>query len=165
MDLDTFKNTLIPLRGKLIHYSQKLLGNEDDAEDVVQEAYLKLWNVRERLGEYRSVEALAMQVTKNLSIDKLRTGKINADEREIVELHTTIKTPFEQLEQSDAVNHIRMLIEKLPNLQQMIIRMKDIEGYELDEIAAITGTQLEAVRVNLSRARKKVREQFLAIYK
>ena len=72
-------------------------------------------------------------------------------------------SPEVLLEQQDTVEVIRRIIEKLPTLQQSIIRMKDVEGYELFEIAEITGTQVEAVRVNLSRARKKVREQFLMI--
>ena len=67
----------------------------------------------------------------------------------------------EELEQHDTVARIRWLISKLPSLQQTIIRMKDVEGYELAEIAEITGTQVEAVRVNLSRARKKIREQLM----
>ena len=59
------------------------------------------------------------------------------------------------------VGRVRFLISKLPTLQQVIIRMKDIEGYELAEIAEITGSQVEAVRMNLSRARKKIREQLM----
>jgi putative RNA polymerase ECF-type sigma factor len=57
------------------------------------------------------------------------------------------------------------LIAQLPALQQTIIRMKDVEGYELAEIAEITATPVENVRVNLSRARKKIREQFLQLNK
>ena len=71
----------------------------------------------------------------------------------------------EELEQHDTVARIRWLISKLPSLQQTIIRMKDIEGYELAEIAEITATPVENVRVNLSRARKKIREQFLQLNK
>ena len=74
-------------------------------------------------------------------------------------------TPEQLLEQHDAVAIIGRLIQQLPTLQQCIIRMKDVEGYELSEIAQITGTQIESVRVNLSRARKKVREQFLMLNK
>ena len=74
-------------------------------------------------------------------------------------------TPEQLLEQHDAAAIIGRLIQQLPTLQQCIIQMKDVEGYELSEIAQITGTQIESVRVNLSRARKKVREQFLMLNK
>ena len=64
-----------------------------------------------------------------------------------------------------AAARIRQLISQLPAVQQTIIRMKDVEGYEIGEIAEITGSQVEAIRSNLSRARKKIREQFLLLNK
>ena len=87
------------------------------------------------------------------------------EELESVTLVSDAVSPDEQLEQRDAAECIRHLIAQLPALQQTIIRMKDVEGYELAEIAEITATPVENVRVNLSRARKKIREQFLQLNK
>ncbi|RHJ81800.1 RNA polymerase sigma factor [Parabacteroides sp. AM08-6] len=165
MELETFKITVLPLREKLFNISRKLTEDKADAEDIVQEAFLKLWSIREKLDGYQSVEALAIQVTKNLTIDKLRVRRPEGPDIETLALDSGNRSPAEELEQQDAVTRIRQLIEKLPSLQQTIIRMKDVEGYELTEIAEITGTQVEAVRVNLSRARKKIREQFLQLNK
>jgi len=165
MELEKFKITIIPLREKLLNFSCKLMDDRAEAEDVVQEAFLKLWCIRHKLDEYRSVEALAMQVTKNLALDKLRARRPEGVPVENLQLETGPADPARRLEEQDAVERIRNLIGQLPSLQQAIIRMKDIEGYELAEIAEITGTQIEAVRVNLSRARKRVREQFLQLNK
>lgn len=165
MELETFKITVIPLRDKLINFSLKLIQEKADAEDIVQEAFLKLWYIREKLDGYHSVEALAMQVTKNLALDKLRARHPEGPDITSLALDSGYRPPDEQLEQQDAAARIRQLISQLPTLQQTIIRMKDVEGYELAEIAEITGTQIEAVRVNLSRARKKIREQFLQLNK
>lgn len=165
MELETFKITVLPLREKMLNFSLKLTDDRADAEDIVQEAFLKLWYIRDKLDEYQSVEALVMQVTKNLSLDKLRTRKPVGPDIETISMDSGMKTPAEQLEQQEAVDQVRQLIDRLPSLQQTIIRMKDVEGYELSEIAEITGTQIEAVRVNLSRARKKIREQFLQLNK
>ena len=151
MELETFKITVLPLRQKMLNFSRRLVEDAADAEDVVQEAFIKRWYIREKLDAYHSVEALAMQVTKNLSLDKIKLSEA--------------VSPDEQLEQKDAAECIRRLIAQLPTLQQTIIRMKDIEGYELAEIAEITATPVENVRVNLSRARKKIREQFLQLNK
>ena len=156
MELETFKITVLPLRQKMLNFSRRLVEDAADAEDVVQEAFIKLWYIREKLDAYHSVEALAMQVTKNLSLDKIKLRKPQISEA---------VSPDEQLEQKDAAECIRRLIAQLPTLQQTIIRMKDIEGYELAEIAEITATPVENVRVNLSRARKKIREQFLQLNK
>jgi len=165
MELETFKSTVLPLRDKLLKYSVKLTDDGADAEDIVQEAFLKLWYIRDRLDGYQSVEALSVQVVKNLCLDKLRSKRMDRMPENSESILADAVTPEQLLEQHDAVAIIGRLIQQLPTLQQCIIRMKDVEGYELSEIAQITGTQIESVRVNLSRARKKVREQFLMLNK
>lgn len=165
MELETFKITVLPLRDKLINFSLKLMQEKADAEDIVQEAFLKLWYIREKLDGYNSVEALAMQVTKNLALDKLRARRPEGPDIDTLSLDSGYRSPAEQLEQQDAAARIRQLIGQLPAVQQTIIRMKDVEGYEIAEIAEITGSQVEAIRSNLSRARKKIREQFLLLNK
>lgn len=163
MELETFKSTVLPLRDKLLKYSVKLTDDGADAEDIVQEAFLKLWYIRDRLDGYQSVEALSVQVVKNLCLDKLRSKRMDRMPENSESILADTVTPEQLLEQHDAVAIIGRLIQQLPTLQQCIIRMKDVEGYELSEIAQITGTQIESVRVNLSRARKKVREQFIML--
>ena len=163
MELETFKITVLPLREKMFNLSRKLIEETADAEDIVQEAFLKLWDIRDKLDQYDSVEALAMMIVRNLTLDRLRTRKPKGAELDNLLLDSGLMNPAEQLEQQDAVACIRRLIAGLPALQQTIIRMKDVEGYETDEIAEITGTQPEAIRVNLSRARKKIREQYLLL--
>ena len=157
----TFKITVLPLREKLINISWRMIEDRSDAEDIVQETFLKLWQIREKLDGYNSVEALAVQVVKNLALDKLKQHRPEGTDIALLSLDSGTRNPAEELEQHDTVARIRWLISKLPSLQQTIIRMKDVEGYELAEIAEITGTQVEAVRVNLSRARKKIREQLM----
>ena len=65
MELETFKITVLPLREKLINISWRMIEDRSDAEDIVQETFLKLWQIREKLDGYNSVEALAVQVVKN----------------------------------------------------------------------------------------------------
>ena len=164
--MDIYKTKIIPLREKLIAYSVKLAGGQVEAEDIVQDVFLKLWTMRESLERYDSVEALAFTVTKNKTLDELkrsRSESIENIEWSGVYADTATPDPETMAEQKDMVNHVKRLIAALPTLQQSIIRMKDVEGYELSEIAAITGTLPEAVRTNLSRARKKIREQLIKL--
>lgn len=161
MELETFKKIILPLRERLLLISLRLIEDQEDAEDIVQEIFLKLWLMRNQLDTYRSIEALAVTMTRNLTLDKIKLRKPVANETELLRQDTEERSPAEELEQKDAAGCIRRLIENLPTLQQTIIRMKDIEGYELSEIAEITGTQIESVRSNLSRARKRVREEYL----
>ncbi len=160
MNKNVFINRVSILRDSMIRVSLRLLGNEEDAEDVVQEVFLKLWTIREQLSDIENVEGYVTQMTKNLSLDKLRVKKQNEDITESVVNHSGTDLEKE-LENSEQVDRIGIIIETLPTLQQMIIKMHDIEELENEEIAKITGTSVSAIRMNLSRARKKVREIYL----
>ncbi|MDR2086289.1 MAG: sigma-70 family RNA polymerase sigma factor [Dysgonamonadaceae bacterium] len=159
MQSERFKSTIIPLRQTLFRAAMKWLQQEEEAEDVVQETMLRLWNIREQLPAISNPAAFAMQITKNSCIDRLRSRRENT-EADDFHLGAENETPYSEMEKNDTVGLVKQIIEHLPELQKIIIRMRDIEGYELQEIAEITGAQVSAVTVNLSRARKKVREQF-----
>jgi RNA polymerase sigma-70 factor (ECF subfamily) len=161
MSQERFKAEILPIRDKLFHIAHKLLPEEEDAEDAVQEVLLKLWNTRDSLGSYDNVAAFATTVTKNHCLDKLRVKKRTDTLDDIHYLHEASDNPYLQLERSNTEEVLRKIIEQLPPLQQTIIRMKDMEEYEVEEIAEITGTKPDAIRVNLSRARKKVREEYI----
>jgi RNA polymerase sigma-70 factor (ECF subfamily) len=161
MQSERFKTTIIPLRQTLFRAALKWLHQAEEAEDVVQETMLRLWNMREQLPALSNPAAFAMQITKNSCIDRLRACRENT---EAGDWQLTVnETPYSETEKNDTAGLVRQIIDRLPELQQTIIRMRDIEGYELQEIAEITGTQVSAVTVNLSRARKKVREQLTQI--
>jgi RNA polymerase sigma factor, sigma-70 family len=164
MELDTFKTAIIPLREKLLAYTTKLADNQVDAEDIVQDVFLKLWSIRDKLDDYDNVEALALKITKNKTLDELKCSRYKNQEileKSAYNAFRTASDPAMITECKDMVDHVKRLIGALPSLQQTIVRMKDVEGYELSEIAAITGTQIEAVRNNLSRARKRIREKLM----
>lgn len=160
MELKEFKITVLPLRPKLLNYARKLTESPEDAEDAVQEVLLKLWNNRLELDQYRSIEAFAMTLTYHVCIDLWRRSRDNSS---IDRLQTEAdgRTPDHLLELKDEARLIRAIIESLPPLQRTIMRMKDVEEYESEEIAQITGCSAEAIRSNLSRARKKVRDIYL----
>ncbi|MCR6503799.1 RNA polymerase sigma factor [Bacteroides muris (ex Fokt et al. 2023)] len=161
MELKEFKITVLPLRAKLLSYARKLTDAPEDAEDAVQEVLLKLWNKRLELNQYRSIEAFAMTLTHNTCIDMWRCKRNDNQSLDIVQAASPAGTPEQLLEIKDEICLMHEIINSLPHLQRTIMRMKDIEGYETDEIAEITGCRPEAIRSNLSRARKKVRDIYL----
>lgn len=161
MSQERFKAEILPIRDKLFHIANKLLQEEEDAEDAVQEVLLKLWHSRDSLDRYDNAAAFATTVTKNHCLDKLRAKKRIDSLDDTHHLRELNDNPYLQLERKNTEEVLRKIIEQLPELQQAIIRMKDMEEYEVEEIAQITGTKPDAVRVNLSRARKKVREAYI----
>ncbi|MCE5173898.1 MAG: sigma-70 family RNA polymerase sigma factor [Bacteroidales bacterium] len=163
MNPEQFKTNVLPLRDKLFFTAKKLLEEEQDSEDTVQEVFLRLWHMRDSLEHYDNLIAFATTMTKNLCIDKIRVrGRMNSLEEEMFR-QAGPDNPYLQLERKDTNEILHAIIEKLPPLQKAIIKMKDIEEYEIEEIAEITGSQAEAIRMNLSRARKKVREEYIKI--
>ena len=160
MEQAQFKKEVLPLRERLLSYAERLLENKSDAEDVTQEVFLKLWHKRNDLGNYASIDALSVTMTKHLCLNRL---KINQREREDLDGLVLIDanlSPVEELEQKDSITKVERIIDQLPDLQQAVLRMKHIDGMEIDEIADLTGSTPEAIRMNLSRARRKVKEIF-----
>lgn len=161
MELKQFKIDVLPLRDKLLNYARKLTEDPSDAEDAVQEIMLKLWNMRQKLDEYQSIEALAMTMTPHLCMDIWRAKRPDSLSLEQVQAPSQSATPERLLEEKDEFRLMREIIDSLPTLQRTIIQMKDVQEYETEEIAEITGCSAEAIRSNLSRARKKVRDIYL----
>lgn len=162
MELERFKSTMMPLREKLQNFAKSMLTTEVDAEDAVQETYLRLWKVRSKLNNHPNVGGFAMQTLKNICIDRLRGEHYNVSLDNIT-IGESSATPYTYTEQNDNISIIRNIINTLPETQRQVILMRDVEGYELEEIADIMGTEPTAVRVNLSRARKTVRNKFISI--
>jgi len=161
MDKPGFNKLMTHLRPKLYRFALAFTKRIDEAEDVVQEIGIKLWERRNELYELRSVEAYAMSAVRNRCLDYARS--LHNQTEELIEACDAAheQTPYKSLEQADMVMFVRQLIVQLPEQQQMVIRLRDIEGYELEEIAQILGMNDSAVRVNLSRARQKIREKLL----
>lgn len=151
---------MLPLREKLVGYAFHLLGSREEAEDVVQELYLKLWRMRDNLDCYHSVEALAMHITKNLSLTRLKQQQ-SREEVALDEEYDTHCSAPPAGEGASEMEYMMQLMHSLPPIQQHVLMMRHVDGLEVKEIAGITGATPENIRVNLSRARKKMRELLL----
>ncbi len=164
MTVETFKIEVLPIKNKLYRFAKRLLKNATEAEDIVQEVFIRLWSRRERLSEYKSIEAFAMIITKNLCLDNLKSKRNKTGELTDKYERMTDATPYEKVELTDTYNKVQEIINTLPEQQKMIIHLRDIEGYEFNEIAEIVQISSNTIRVNLSRARKKVRETLSNTY-
>ncbi len=169
MDASEFKEKLIPVSRKIYRYANRLLSNAHDAEDVVQEIWMKLWDRRYQLGELKSIEAYAFRMTRNLCLDRIKLKKPQYyDDREDTayrfEEADSTPDPQRSLELKDTMEKVNRIIGDLPEQQQTLLQLREIEGMEYKEISAVTGLEVNTIRVNLSRARKKIRETLQNIY-
>jgi RNA polymerase sigma-70 factor (ECF subfamily) len=163
MTPEEFKIQVLPLKHKLFRLALRILGRVEEAEDLVQDAMIKLWTRRNELDNYTSIEAFAMTITKNLSLDRIRSKGFQAERLPEARVAAISGDRGEDYEKSDFAGFVRKVIEKLPEQQKSIMQMRDIEGMEYEEIAGVMELNVNAVRVNLSRARKKVRDTILKI--
>ncbi|MDR2938267.1 MAG: sigma-70 family RNA polymerase sigma factor [Prevotellaceae bacterium] len=161
MDKSGFNELMEHIRPKLYRFALSYTRRTDEAEDVVQEVSARLWEQRAELHALRSVEAYAMRAVHNRCLDYLRSPRSQATE--FTEEHDAAheQTPYASLEQADTAAFVQTLISRLPEQQQAVIRLREVEEYELDEIAEILDMNPGAVRTNLSRARQKLREELL----
>ena len=162
MVLEEFKTRVLPVKNKLYRFALRFLNNEDEAQDVVQEVFIKAWNQREDLHLYRSVEAWCMQVTRNLSLNRLKSGHYRHTQ-ELTDGQNAHDdpSPYDQAETRDVLQTIDQLLQRLPTAQQQVLQLRDMEGYAYQEISKILDMPLAQVKVNLFRARKALREQLI----
>jgi len=162
MNRESFSILVQQQSRKLYGFAFRILRNQEEAEDVVQDIFLKLWNMRERLSEYRSIEALAATMTRNHCIDLIRKQKIEYSVE--IDLNNysniSVNSPFDNMVMKESGMIIEGIIEKLPDNIRTVLRLHDIDGKTYEEIAEITGHNINNLRVNISRARKIIRDEF-----
>lgn len=131
-----------------------------EAEDAVQEIFIKLWNLGKKLDEYKNVNALAITMTKNHCIDQIRKKKITNDNNSDDYPQTVNSSPYDLLENRESGEILDTIIAGLPEIYREVIKLKEIEDLSYEEIAARTNQNINTLRVNLSRARKIIRDEF-----
>ena len=161
MPAPLFKQLLLPLYPRLQRVALRLLGNAEDAEDMVQEVNMKLWNKRDALPDVKDVEAYCVTLTKNMCIDRLRMAEMEkADVDEVPTMLAATDDVEAQVERHDAVEQVKQIIGTLPEHQQQVITLRDMEDCSFEEIVEQTGLTAVNIRMLLSRARKTIRERY-----
>ena len=151
----------MPRSRKIYSVTFSLTCNAQEAEDAVQDTYLKLWTKRDSLPEISNAEAYCVTLAKRVCYDRLRSRHIatcdGKPEYGLIPDDCDIGADIERKERAAS---IMRHVAKLPEKQRLVLVMRDIEDLEYDEISRATGLNETNVRVTLSRARKTLRQQF-----
>ncbi|MFA5972911.1 MAG: sigma-70 family RNA polymerase sigma factor [Lentimicrobiaceae bacterium] len=161
MTKEEFQKEVIPLGDKMYRMAYRLLGNSESAKDVLQELFLKLWEKRDELHKLSSIDAFACTVLKNKCLDKLRLQKPMVD---VEILHSQGNNPEAAFDHNEGISEIRKVIQLLPERQRLIMQMRDIDGCTFEEIATVTDTSENNIRVQLCIARRCVKEGLMKVY-
>ena len=155
MTTETFKDEVQAMRPMLLGVARGVLGSDEEAEDVVQDALLRLWQLRDE--PIRNVRGFARIVVRNLCLSKVRRKQVMVDIGKADIADETETTNNEQIDRMMA------LVDALPTMQQTVLRLRHMQDMSMADIASLIGTSESAVRQSLSRARRSILEQFTRI--
>ena len=172
--MTTFRTDILPLKDALYRLALRITMNREEAEDVVQETLIKLWNRREQWDTIENMEAFAITICRNLSLDHLKSKEnqhFSLDDTDSLpsEISTVFKspspTPFDYAVNQDNIALVHQIIVSLPEKQRSCIQLRDIEGKTYKEIAEILSISEEQVKVSIFRARQAIRERFKVLFR
>lgn len=161
----SFRNDILPLKNVLYRLARRITLNHEEAEDIVQDTMIKVWNKRDDWQEIDSIEAFSLTICRNLALDRIK--KVGNDSQMTADEDSgqadTAATPYERAVQQDRMETVKRIIDSLPEKQKSCMQLRDFEGKTYREIAGILGVSEEQVKVNIFRARQTVKKKFKEI--
>jgi len=161
MTKEEFQREVVPMGEKMYRLAYRILGDSDSAKDALQDLFLKLWEKRGELRKLTNIEAFACTILKNRCLDKLRLQKPTVDTEVLKNEWHDPETIFENEEGADQV---RRIMRRLPAKLRKIMEMRDIDCCTFEEIGELLNMTVNNVRVQLSHARKQVKDELKKIY-
>ena len=163
MKQEELQSILPQLRPRLVALATRYLNDSDEAEDIVQDAMLKLWMLRKQL--IGNVEGFAVVLVRNLALNRLRRLRRThtLTEMELIELESMTDSDADRATTDEQVAQLLSLIDTLPDRQRTILRLHDLEGMDYTDLAQLTGMPTAALRQTISRTRRHLRMRFMAI--
>lgn len=155
-----FRDNILPLKDKLFRLALRITLNREEAEDIVQDTLLRVWEKRETWSQIESIEAYCTTICRNLALDRnsaARNSNLRLNEQ--MDTPPLSPTPFEELNQREQLEMTQRLMDDLPELWRSIMLLRNVEGKRYDEIATILSISESQVKVYLHRARTRLREQ------
>ena len=151
------------VRPRLIFFAKGFVGEgAATAEDMVQDAIIKLWSAGQ-VNDIRNPEAMLRYILRNVCLDYIKLKKNNSERLDSDYKAYISESPQKDAETREEISFVYALIRNLPDEQMMVVRLRDIMGFEMQEIAMVLDTTEGNVRTLLSRARKRLREQLKQI--
>ncbi|MBO5903037.1 MAG: sigma-70 family RNA polymerase sigma factor [Tidjanibacter sp.] len=160
MNQREFSEKLLPMKQLIFRYALGLVGSREEAEDITQDVYAKLWERCEELDMVSNLQGYVLGTTRNLALDRIKRRR-RFDQR--VEVMRHEERVSRQPDGFDIKELLAQVVATLPDKQQTIFHLRDVEGKEMTDIAATVGVDEPTVRVLLSRARKTIREEMQKI--
>lgn len=156
---DLFTQRILPIKDKLFRFALHLLRNVQEAEDLVQDIMVRVWSKKEEWAVWQNVEGYCMTAVRNGALDQLRKKKLlSVPEQKALHISSSDNDPCEHIMNKEVFIRIRKCVEALPDNQQRVVHLREIEGFSYHEIAALLDMSLDQVKINLFRGRNAIKK-------
>ncbi|MBR7157988.1 MAG: RNA polymerase sigma factor [Bacteroidales bacterium] len=156
MTSQKFSTEYLPLAPMLYRIAFHILEQQDEAEDAVQETFLKLWEIRDKLDDVESAKAYSIRILKNECLDRLRKAKKSVPADQVL-VREPISPTDEQIDARRRLEKVLGAIKSLPDSQKQVLLLRTVEGLSYEEISKKMGMSQLTLRVLLTRARGALR--------
>ena len=156
MTSQKFSTEYLPLAPMLYRIAFHILEQQDEAEDAVQETFLKLWEIRDKLDDVESAKAYSIRILKNECLDRLRKAKKSVSAEQVL-AKEPISPADEQIDAKRRLEKVLGAIKSLPDSQKQVLLLRTVEGLSYGEISEKMGMSQLTLRVLLTRARGALR--------
>ena len=160
----SFQNDILPMKNELFRLALRITLNRAEAEDIVQDTMLKVWNRRNDWAQIESIEAFCLTICRNLALDRMKRMDNQAEtleDHQDTADYSYAANPEEQTVQRDRIQLVRRLLDQLPEKQRCCMQLRDFEGKSYRDIAVVMGITEQQVKVNIFRARQAVKKELL----
>lgn len=165
MRIISFQNDILPMKNQLYRLALRITLDSAEAEDIVQETLIKVWNNRQSWQDIDNMEAYCFTICRNLALDSIKKNSNNNESLDDTSADhpDNANTPSEQAIEDDQMRIVRNIVDNLPEKQKSCIQLRDFEGKSYKEIARILGMTEEQVKINIFRGRQTIKQRFLLL--
>lgn len=161
MNTPSFRHDILPLKDTLFRLALRITLNREEAEDIVQDTLIKVWNRRDDWAGIANLEGFCLTICRNLALDRIKQkNHLTASLADVGQRHDTNQGPYEQMLQKDRIRLVKEIIDTLPEKQRTCMQLRDFEGKSYKEIAEIMHISEDQVKVNIFRARQAIKERY-----
>ena len=149
------------MKDKLFRFALRLLQDVQEAEDAIQDVMAGLWIRREEWGSWKNMDAYCMTGTRNNCIDRIRRRRHREEQEKDIPAAGIEQDPYVKMMYKEMSTHIRRCMAALPENQQVVMHLREVEGFTYNEIAEVLQISLDQVKVSLFRGRNAVRKTII----
>lgn len=159
-DIDSFEKLYRMMGEKVYRYAYSFLPCREDAEEIVHDVFIKIWEKRHTLKDNKSLQAFLYTITKNLTLDKIRKYSVDTVNLEQYFQNEKSVEAFDEGGPSDKlIELVNQLVEEMPYQRKKIFKLNKFEGMSQKSISEYLNISQGTVEKHISKAYRFLKEE------